>query len=540
MMKSKHSLHCLFVIVLFVLLIASCSNAQNLWDLANQNKELLRISTLFAAQNVRDHLSSEQGIADAIDWCKKAGVTLVFIETYRDNYTAERKTLENAKAKFQAEGFEVSGCVTTTRIGKSSKGWNGISCYTSKETQDQLQKIFEYTASLFDEIMIDDFLFTDCKCDECQRARGEESWADYRCELMVRVSRDRILAPARKVNPNARIIIKYPQWYEEFHNRGYEVLRQTADYDRIWVGTETRDYDNQRWGGKVQYEGYYIMRWLGEIGGYKTGGGWFDPFGTTENTYLEQARQTVLADAKEMLLFCYGALLRGTGPRNVEKLRAEIPGLFKLAELVRGKPIKGIAAPKPPNSDAFDEQYVFDFVGMLGLPLVPTAEIDADAEAAFFPVHALKDPEFTGKLKKMLAADKPVLITDGLTKRLTGVDLDSKNLTILKVSGNPRSLLKLTRQQLKPIRDKMLASFGMKFDAPNKVALYLIGDDCLIIENFSDESIDAILEFSRPVKASKTQVLPGDGNVDFSLSGSKLTFTKITPRTLVAIEYKSG
>lgn len=137
----------------------------------------------------------------------------------------------------------------------------------------------------------------------------------------------------------------------------------------------------------------------------------------------------------------------------------------------------------------------------------------------------------------MLAAGKPVLITDGLAKRLTGVDLDSKNVTILKVGGNPRSLLELTRQQLKPIRDKMLVPFGMKFDAPNKVALYLIGDDCLIVENFNDEPIDVILEFSKPVKASKTLVLPGDGNVDFSQYGGKLTFTKISPRTLVAIEY---
>jgi hypothetical protein len=536
MMKSKRSKY-LFAGVLFVLSIASWSQSQSLWDLANQNKGLLKISTLFTAQNVRDHLSGEKGISDAISWCKKTGVTHVFIETFRDNYTAEQKALQNAKAKFEAEGFEVSGCVTTTRLGKISTGWNVISCYTNKETQHQLQEIFEYTASLFDEIMIDDFLFTDCECGECKQARGDKSWADYRCELMVRVSRDRILAPARKVNPDVKIIIKYPQWYDNFHNRGYEVLRQTADYDRIWVGTETRDFDNQRWGGKVQYEAYYIMRWLGEIGGTKTGGGWFDPYGTTENTYLEQARQTVLADAREMLLFCYGSLLRNTGPANVEKLRAEIPGLFKLAGLVRGKPIKGIAAAKPPNSDAFDEQYVFDFVGMLGLPLVPTAEINAEAKAAFFPVHALKEPDFTDKLKTMLAAGRPVLITDGLAKRLHGVNLERENLTILKVSGNPRSLLELTRQQLKPIRDKMLAPFGMKFDAPNKVALYLIGDDCLIVENFNDEPIDASIEFSRPVKARKTLVLPGDENVDFSRTERKLTFTKISPRTLVAFEY---
>jgi hypothetical protein len=520
-----------------ILLTALRCQSQPLWDLANENRELLKISTLFTAQNVRDHLGTEEGINEAVDWCKQTGVTHVFIETFRNRYTADKKTLERAKSRFEAEGFEVSGCVTTTQVGKISTGWNVISCYTNKGTQDQLQEIFEYTASIFDEIMIDDFLFTDCQCDECKKARGGRTWADYRCELMVGMGRDKILDPARAVNPNVKIIIKYPQWYDNFHNRGYEVSRETADYDRIWVGTETRDYDDKRWGGKVQYEAYYIMRWLGKIGGPKTGGGWFDPYGTTENTYVEQARQTVLADAKEMLLFCYGSLLRGTGPANVDKLRNEIPGLFKLAGLVRNKPIKGVLAPKPPNSDAYDEQYVFDFVGMLGLPLVPSASIDTDVKAAFFSVHALKDPDFSKKIKKMLAAQKPVLITNGLAERLEGVNLRDKNLMILKVNGNPKSLLELSRVQLKPIRDKLLAPFGISFDAPNKVAFYLIGENCLIVENFNDEPVDAVLSFSKAVKARKTLVLPVDGEAEFSSDGGRLNFSKITPRTLVAVEY---
>ncbi len=509
--------------------------SQSLWALANENKELLKFSTLIFFPEV--HLPTDEGINNAIAWCKKTGVTHVFLESYRGRYTADRKVLQHAKSRFAAEGFDVSGCVTTTKIGKISTGWNVISCYTDKATQDELQKIFEYTASIFDEIMIDDFLFTDCTCDQCQKARGDKTWADYRCGLMIKMSRDRILKPAGAVNPDVKIIIKYPQWYDNFHNRGYEVLRQTADYDKIWVGTETRDYDNPRWGKKVQYEAYYIMRWLGEIGGPKTGGGWFDPYGTTENTYVEQARQTVLGDAKEMLLFCYGSLLRETGPANVEKLRTEIPGLFKLAKLVRNKPIKGILAPKPPNSDADGEQYIFDFVGMLGLPLVPSAEIRPDAKAAFFSVHALEDRDFPAKLKKMLGAKKPVLITDGLVKKLKGVNLKDENLTILKVSGNPHSLLKLTRKELNPIRDKLLAPFAIRFDAPNKVALYLIGDNCLIIENFNDELVDASLEFSKPVKARKALVLPVDGSVKFSCTGKKLNFAKMTPRTLIAVEY---
>ena len=525
--------------VLFMTLMfqTQTCRAESLWDLANENKGLLRISTLFTAQNVRAYLSSDEGINNAINWCKKTGVTHVFLESYRGRYTADRKVLQHAKSRFNAEGFDVSGCVTTTKIGKISTGWNVISCYTDKATQNELQKIFEYTASIFDEIMIDDFLFTDCECDQCRKARGDKTWADYRCGLMIKIGRDRILKPAGAVNPDVKIIIKYPQWYDNFHNRGYEVLRQTADYDKIWVGTETRDYDNTRWGKKVQYEAYYIMRWLGEIGGPKTGGGWFDPYGTTENTYVEQARQTVLADAKEMLLFCYGSLLRETGPANVKKLRTEIPGLFKLAKLVRNKPIKGILAPKPPNSEADGEQYVFDFVGMLGLPLVPSAEIRPDAKAAFFSVHAIKDRDLPAKLRKMLDAKKPVLITDGLAKKLKSVNLKDENLTILKVSGNPHRLLKLTRKELNPIRDKLLAPFGIRFDAPNKVALYLIGDNCLIIENFNDEPINAALEFSNPVKARKTLVLPVDGSVKFSCTARKLNFTKITPRTLIAVEY---
>ena len=292
--------------------------------MANRNKDALRIATLFDARDVQRRLSTDKGIDDAIDWCKKTGVTHAFIESFRDGYTAERPALEHARDRFRAAGFDVSGCVTPTKVGKDSTGWTSIACYTDEPTQKHVQEIFEYTASMFDEIMIDDFWFTDCQCPECQKARGDKSWPQYHCDLMIKVSRERVLQPAKAVNPNVKIIIKYPQWYDQFHNRGYEVVQETADFDRIWVGTETRDYADKQWGGKTQYEAYYIMRWLGVIGGAKCGGGWFDPFGTHEATYVEQARQTVLADAKEMLLFCYGRscgtparpMSRSCGPRS--------------------------------------------------------------------------------------------------------------------------------------------------------------------------------------------------------------------------------
>jgi len=84
----------------------------------------------------------------------------------------------------------------------------------------------------------------------------------------------------------------------------------------------------------------------------------------------------------------------------------------------------------------------------------------------------------------------------------------------------------------------MLEPFGIKFDAPNKVALYLIGKNCLIVENFNDEPINTSLEFSNPVaKAETVLVLPPEAHLDFSCKNGSLEFTEMTPRTLVVVAY---
>lgn len=491
------------------LALAGEPTASNLWDLAKAKREIHAFSTLFTAQQVRDNLSTEDGIDSAIDWCRKTAVTKVYIEVFRDGYRAQRDALKRAKQQFLAAGFEVSGCVTTTGIGKRSTGWNVVSCYTDKATQAKLQEIFEYAAGLFDETMIDDFWFTDCNCAECDVARkakiatvgdrtypvAGDSWDDYRCELLVRLSQQRILAAAKRVNPKARLIIKYPQWYDHFHERGYEVLRETADFDRIWVGTETRDYRDKRWGGTPQYEAYFIMRWLGRIGGAKCGGGWYDPYGTTERTYLEQARQTVLGGARESLLFCYGSLLKDTGPANIQALRQNIPELLTVAEQVSRRTIVGVAAYKPANSPAEKEQRVFDFVGMLGVPLVPWHEFPTDAPAAFFSVHAMKDADLPARLAKFIASGKAVLLTDGLKERLGDkVNLSGANVRVLAVVGDPKRLLDLPQKELDSLRDPLLRPLNRTFRAPARVAYYPFTDGSWVIENFNDEAVTVELD----------------------------------------------
>ena len=480
-------------------------DSADLWKLARRHAPVHRFSTLFTAQDVRQYLSSDEGRARAMSWCKASAVTHVYLETFRDGYQADRAVLEQARETFRKAEFIVSGCITPTQVGKPSTGWKpAISCYTDSATQEKVGALFEFAAGLFDEIMIDDFWFTDCACPACEAARlaqtvtlGErhfpvkgDTWENYRCELMLCLSRERVLAAARRVNPNARLIIKYPQWYDRFHERGYDVARETDAFDKIWVGTETRDYADPRWGGTVQYEAYFIMRWLGAIGGQKCGGGWYDWLGTTEATYLEQARQTILGGARESLLFCFGGLQGSTGPKNVATLRKNIPELLDMATEVHRRQAIGIAAYKPANSHPDKEARVFDFVGMLGLPLAPCAEFPTGARAAFFSVHALKDPDFNRQLRAFIKSGKPVLLTDGLVAALGNpVEMNQPNVQVLPVKGDPKGLLQIPGPELNALRNQLLKPFQVSFSSPSQTGLYLFQDGSWVVENFNHEEV---------------------------------------------------
>lgn len=375
-------------------------------------------STLFTAQDVRDHLTSELGRAEALAFCRKMGISKVYVETFRDSYQADEAALRTARDFFRQAGLKVSGCVTTTRFGKVTSGWEVGSCYTNRANQEHLASIFSFTAKLFDEIMIDDFFFTDCECAECARAKGGMSWRQYREKLMLEVSRECVLGPARQANPNVKLILKYPQWYDVFHERGYIVDQETALYDRIWVGTELRDPSSDEWGHKQQYEGFFIYRWLSEIGGEKTGGAWFDPYGTDPTFYLDQAYVSVLAGAPEILLFHYGSLISPQYRPQADAFAPRRAEFESLSKFVEGW--SGIPAYKPPSSEPGNESYIFDQIGMLTVPLVPTAKFPEGARAALFTIHALEDTEFVPKLVNFLKAGGTAFLSDGLAHRLNG------------------------------------------------------------------------------------------------------------------------
>lgn len=492
-------------------------------------------STLFTAQSVDRDLRNEEGLQKAIAWCKASGLNKVYVESFRGGLFIEQELLEAVRDRFLAEGFLVHGCVTPTGLPKVSNNWADGGCYSYPATQELMKQIFRRTAAVFDTVMIDDFLFTDCTCEDCDKARGERSFADFHSDLMHEMSVRCILRPAHEVNPRCKVIIKYPLWYENFHKNGYETIRQTRDFDLIWAGTETREPDSERWGRYPQTQGFYMMAWDVKLGAGKCMGGWYDPYTTTPPTYLEQARQTILGGAKESMLFCYRALSEEQpGMEDTEALRAERPGLLKLAYLTETKQIVGVSVPKKPDVDAEEERYLSSFYGMLGIPVCPEVDLDAGAPSAILGAQALGFAGIRDYALDMREKGVPLAFSEAFLRK-TGLCAGPDDPVIAPGADN-WSLMDMDAGALNALRDRLTAPLGLRFRAPTRVALNLYDQDMEVVQNFLDEPVQVELDlFGRDPKARKVALVLSEGReVGLVREGSRYVLT-IPPRTLVVL-----
>ncbi|HEY9535646.1 MAG TPA: hypothetical protein VIQ77_13985 [Mucilaginibacter sp.] len=547
MKKSKLYFYVIIAVFMLFNIGARAVYAQTRWTEMKKEDKVLKLAIWFTAQEVDKYLSTPAGLNDAIAWCKRYGATKVHLEAFGRGLYANKETLITARDKFRKEGIEVASGVTTTKFGKDAVNggdgaveWTGSQCYTNIGTQQELQRLIEYTASMFDEIILDDWFFTQCQCDECIKARGNLSWPAYYTNLMTKVSRERVVGPAHRVNPRVKVIIKYPQWYDQFHMRGYDVVGEPPIFDGIWTGTEDRnfEYEKDNLGYEIGYNAYFNMRWQATLGMSK-GGGWFDTGGnrTKVTTYLEQARHTVLGAGNTMILWSYSGHL--AAPNKMDALFKEYPGLIKLAKIVQGKPIKGVHMVKPGNSEPFEETWILSFLGELGIPFVPASVVDENAKSAVFTVQTLKDGNFTQKLQRIENKAIPVLLTDGLAKRIADHPklVKNTNVTILPIKGSPKTVLNLSREQIKVYRDKLLAPFQIKFDAPSRVELYLFGDNTFVVENINDTAVDLSLDFLHLAGATKTLTLPEDAGSTLSKNGNSVKM-HIEANSLIVVDYK--
>ena len=296
-------------------------------------------------------LATAEGRAKAIAWWKKNNITKLWLESYRHGERVASERLAELRDAFRAEGFEVCCMITPTSLNditeESVKRKFTVTCWSDPKARERMREECDRVARLFDTVIIDDFLFSLCG-DKCARCRADKAarqiadWGEYKRTLMYEVCERDILPSAKKANPNAQFIIKYPCWHEKYAERGYSPAKQAALFGECWIGTETRDRNPHG----TALQACWIMAWMVHITEGRCGGGWYDPLDCSPKKFIEQARYTILGGAKESLIHCYDYLLAEdpgvmyeSSARSHDCCREferEIGNLVALAELVRG------------------------------------------------------------------------------------------------------------------------------------------------------------------------------------------------------------
>ena len=433
-MKHNHLKSILFAAALLTVTAIQAGKYQN-----------FKVSTYIRAQDVarmeNDKFlqSTWETVSSQVDLDK------IYIETHRDAYTVPEKTLLKVKNFFLKKGLEVGGGITFTRSEPSD--FETYS-YAREEEQQQVKQISEYTARFFDDFILDDFFFIDLKNDDEIAAKGDKSWTDYRLRLMADAGRELVMKPAKAVNPNVKVIIKYPNWYDHFHGLGFNLEEEPTYFDGIWTGTETRDPGSAQ--HLQNYLSYNIVRYFDNIAPGRNGGGWVDAGGIhmSMDRYAEQLHLTMLSKTPEIILWNYMQLAE---VKITPAMRAEWQeaggNSFRHDEMVapftkNGKSVTpttmarfadqtlhqtdklmgllgipvGLVSYKPFHSSG--EDFLQNYLGMIGLPMYMHPKWKDGQQQILLTQQAAKDPQIVEKIKRQLKQGGDVIVTTGLLKAI--------------------------------------------------------------------------------------------------------------------------
>ncbi len=387
-----------------------------------KNFDVALYSRVYETQQMKDPAWLESRWAAV---SKNMKVDKIYLETHRDTVIVDQATLDQAKQFFRSKGLKVAGGITITI---SERNQFETYCYANPEHRALLKKVVEFTARNFDEFILDDFFFTDCKADTDIAAKGNRTWTAFRLQQMDEAARNLIIAPARAVNPKVKVVIKYPNWYDHFQNLGFNLETEPRLFDGVYTGTETRDpAGNQH---LQQYHGYSIVRYFDNLKPGANFGGWVDQGGMNlPNRFEEQLWLTLFAKAPEVTIFNIGAIYSPSrtpdGTVVPDSRAAKLAGpVFERVDAFlgqMGKPI-GVKTYKPFHS--YGEDHLPSYLGMIGVPMDITPTFPAEANTILLTEQARFDPTIVAKIKQQLTDGKTVVITSGLLKALQGKGIE--------------------------------------------------------------------------------------------------------------------
>ena len=366
---------------------------------------------------------------------KYVGVDKVYLETFRNGTLVPEGQIRMIRDFFQSHGVETAGGITAVtpdlseEDGKRQRLFSTF-CYSNKGMRDKLKEVAEYTAGLFNSFILDDFFFTSCTCEDCIRERGNRSWSEFRAEKMREVSENLVIGPAKRINPEVKITIKYPNWRESWHETGYIPEIQRKLFDFIYTGTETRNtaHTDQH---LPRYLSYSLMRYMENVAPGRNGGGWFDTYSCWPmDCYLEQAYLTAFSRPEEITLFQWGDLFEN---RLVTPLSVQLSKIDRILNEA-GNPV-GTPVYLPFGSCG--ENHLEDHLGMQGAALEPVPDFPWEAPVIFLTAAAFADREIMEKLEQYLMQGGTAVVTSGFVreapeekwKRLSSIRLTGRKLS---------------------------------------------------------------------------------------------------------------
>ena len=407
-----------------------------------------RATAYVMVQDVNRHTSYQDWEKEWATYSKNLKLDKVYLETYRDGTYVNDKAMKEAIKFFKKQGVEVSGGITYNYAGGGRQRWESF-CYSNPEMLQIIQNVAEITAGYFDEIVLDDYYFTNCKCDRCIEARGDRSWGEFRRDLLDEVAKKHIVGPAHAKNPKCKVIVKYPNWYDHFHGLGFDLDRGPYTFDGVYTGTETRDPRGEQ---HLQcYESFGIIRYFENLRPGHNFGGWVDTGSLVSyDMFSEQLWFTLLAKAPEITLFNYSSMnnaYEGGGrwhrdmPRpwskenpllNIEAMKQESakrgienPTWGRIAEYsyeqvdkvlgALGTP-KGVKAYKPFQSEG--EDFLHNYMGMAGVPIEIVPQFPEDENVVILTECCKYDPEIIAKMKKFMQKGGDVIVTSGFYRAM--------------------------------------------------------------------------------------------------------------------------
>jgi hypothetical protein len=427
--------------VAFVLLCGTIMLAPGLLraDAPNPGARWAHIKTAlyFTGGDVERLLTKPEDRKATLAYFGPLRISKVYLQDDRGEQAA-LATYRDIVADLKARGLKVSGAVVPADRGPF--------CYNDPKDMATLEGRVRVLAQVFDEIIVDDWLFTICTCAKCVTGRGSDSWADYRSRLVAEQSKRHLIDVARQVRPGVQVIIKYPNWYEGHRQHGYDVARQTPQFDGVSVGIETRQRATHDQHIPI-YSGYVFQQWIGGDAGPKWRSAWLDNYEMqgADNDYVAQMWQAVLARAPEIIFWCAGTLHPpAPSAANFPHLVELMPEFDRLAGMLDG-PARGIAIHLPLGSTG--EYNVFGYLGMIGLPMAPRTAFPADTRTAIFTQHSLRDPKLAAELLERVRAGKEVFLTWSLLQNLRDSEL-GRVLNVIGEGGTVASSTFRVREHL--------------------------------------------------------------------------------------------